>query len=111
MQALLHAARKGPGQIVNALRIDFHLTQPVETGPAQLLIIAHTLGHQAFADVGASGHAHAQTVTRALLDKPPFGAQQGAALGFAGAVQVQPLVLFVAVTDAAALRRQAAAEQ
>jgi hypothetical protein len=56
-------------------------------------------------------HAHAQTVTRVLFNEAPFGAQQGAAFGFAGAVQVEPLALFVAVTDAAALRWQAPAEQ
>ncbi|MNL09791.1 hypothetical protein D3C87_1305640 [compost metagenome] len=104
LQALLHAAGEGPGQVVDALRIDFHLAQPVEPGPTQLLVIAHALGHQALADVGSSGNAHAQTVARVLFDEAPFGAQQGAALGFAGAVQVQPLALFVAVTDVSALR-------
>ncbi|MNI84600.1 hypothetical protein D3C73_1415190 [compost metagenome] len=76
-----------------------------------MLVIAHALGHKALADVGLGGHAHAQTVPRVLFDETPFGAQQRATLSLAGAVEVQPLVLFVAVIDVAALRWQAPAEQ
>ncbi|KJR29145.1 hypothetical protein UF31_20855, partial [Vibrio parahaemolyticus] len=59
LQALLHAAGKGSRQVVDAQRIDLHLFQPVQPGLAQPTVVAHALGHQPFADVGAGGHAHA----------------------------------------------------
>ncbi len=74
-------------------------------------VVAHALGHQPFADVGAGGHAHAQAVARVLLDEAPLGAQQGAPLGFAGGVEVQPAVAVVAVGDRAGVRRTAPGEQ
>ena len=52
LQALLHAAREGARQIVDAQRVDFHLLQPVDTGRAQFAVVAHALGHQPLADIG-----------------------------------------------------------
>ncbi len=111
LQALLHAAGKSPRQVVDALRIDLHLGQPVQRGTAQLLIIAYPLRHQTLADIGAGRHAHAQTIARILFDKAPLGAQQRAPLRLTGAVQVEPVALLAAIVDAAAVRRATSAQQ
>ena len=86
LQALLHPAGKGGGQVVNARRRDLHLLQPLPGGGANIAVVTGPGGHQAFADIAAGRDLAAQAVHRMLMHHAPFGAQQTSAIRFAHGV-------------------------
>ena len=78
LQALLHAARVGVGQVVYAACVQLHALHPLLGLAAQVTVVARAQRHKALAHVGATRHIHAQAVARMLLHKAPVGACQPA---------------------------------
>src|SRR5262249_58606320 len=81
LEALLHAAREGAGQVVDALARDLDLREPVEGLVANLTVMPCSHGHDPLADVGAGAHGHAQAVPRILLHERPVRAGEPASGG------------------------------
>ena len=101
LQALLHAAGKGGGQIVDTRGRDLYLLQPALRGGADVAVVTCAGGHQTFADIAACGDLTAQAIQRMLMHHAPFGAQQTATVGLVHAVQRTVLI-----QNLTALRRQ-----
>ena len=78
LQALLHAARVGGWQVVNAAGVEFHALHPTGGLAAQITVVASAQGHQAFAHIGTARHVHAQAIAGMLFNKTPIGARQPA---------------------------------
>ena len=92
LQALLHAAGEGGGQVFDTRGGDFHFFQPVLRRSADIAVVARAGGHQAFADIASGRDLTAQAVHRVLVHHAPLGAQQAAALGLAHAVERGALI-------------------
>jgi len=106
LQALAHAARKGPRCVVDADGVDLDPLQPFLRGGAQLSVVPLAQAHQPLAHVGPSRHVHAQAIGGVLVHEAPFGARQKALLRLAHAVHILQAAVAHQVLHRARVRRQ-----
>ena len=108
LQPLLHAAGKSLGEMVDAVGTDFHFSQPLCRGFADVAIVPGSGGHEPFAQVGPSGDAKAQTIAGILMNHAEFGAQQFASDRFGAVVYVNGAELIGSVADSSVRRVESA---
>src|SRR5262249_7036742 len=76
LKPLTHPAGVGVRRVVDPPDIDLDAAEPVARSATDLTVMTPADRHQPLADIGARGHAHAQTHSGILLHVAPIGAKQ-----------------------------------
>jgi hypothetical protein len=80
LQPLLHPTGELSWEVIDSVSMDFHPIEPCESGFPKRSVVPNPEVHEPFGNVGASGDAEPQSVTRVLGDEAPLLSNQTANL-------------------------------
>ena len=106
LEPLLHAAREGLRQVIDARSVDLHAPEPRERLVPDAPVVARAEREQPLAHVRAGRDAHAQPVGRVLVDDAPVGAREPPQRRLGQPQQVHHGPVALRELDAPAARRE-----
>ena len=99
LEALLHAPRKLPGEVVHAISADLDSVEPVGRRCPERAVVTGPEIHQPLRDVGTGRDPHPKSVACMLRHEPPLGAGESPKFDLIGDRHFRRLAAPVAVLN------------